>query len=96
MNQILLDGSPLEDLNLSWLRAQVGVVWQEPVLFEGSIADNIRHGREGVTQDEIEMAATMANVHAFIDGLPQVEFYYIIDNNVLKFKSLQFKRLKII
>lgn len=71
--QITLDGNPVEDLSLYWLRKQVGVVSQEPVLFGVSIAENIRYGREDATQDDIEIAATMANAHGFIDRLPQVK-----------------------
>ena len=50
---------------------------QEPVLFGTSIGENIRYGREGVTQAEIEAAAREANAHAFISKLPMVTFHYI-------------------
>ncbi|XP_046678663.1 ATP-dependent translocase ABCB1-like isoform X2 [Homalodisca vitripennis] len=69
--EVSLDGKPLPELNLAWLRNRLGVVFQEPVLFGVTIAENIRYGREGVSQDEVELAATMANIHAFIDGLPE-------------------------
>lgn len=72
MSQITLDGIPLPQLNLNWLRNQIGVVAQEPVLFSASIADNIRYGRSDVTQQEIEDAARIANAHYFIVKLPQV------------------------
>ena len=61
-------------LNIQWLRSQIGLVSQEPVLFHASIADNIRYGanfRE-VTDEEVQEAAKCANVHDFIMGLPQV------------------------
>jgi len=61
-------------LNIQWLRSQIGLVSQEPVLFDTTIADNIRYGanfRE-VTDEEVEMAAKCANAHEFIVGLPQV------------------------
>ena len=45
---------------------------QEPVLFATTIADNIRYGQEGITQEEIEKATRMANAHDFISKLPQV------------------------
>ena len=67
-----MDGNSLKDLNLKWLRSQIGVVNQEPVLFQSSIADNIRMGRDGVTQEEIELAAKNANAHDFIMSLPDV------------------------
>ena len=50
----------------------VGVVSQEPVLFGTTIGENIRYGREGVTQEQIELAAKQANAHDFIMKLPQV------------------------
>ena len=63
---VLLDGVDIKTLNVRWLRSQIGYVGQEPVLFSGSVADNIAHGRPGATQEEIEEAATMANAHGFI------------------------------
>ena len=53
------------------LRKQIGIVSREPVLFNISIADNISLGKQGATQDEIVMAAKMANAHNFICNLPQ-------------------------
>ena len=49
----------------------MGVVSQEPVLFDMTIMDNIKFGREDATMEEIEQAAKDANVHDFIEGLPQ-------------------------
>lgn len=65
----------LHSLNVRWLREQIGVVSQEPVLFATTIAENIRFGRPDVTQDEIEKAAKDANAHDFINKLPQVGRY---------------------
>ena len=62
----------IKDINVKWLRQQIGVVSQEPVLFDGSISDNIRLGREGATQADIEEAAKMANAHNFITKFPDV------------------------
>ena len=67
---VLVDGRDVKSLNLKWLRSQIGVVSQEPVLFATTIAENIRYGREGVTQEEIESAAHAANAHNFIMSLP--------------------------
>lgn len=63
-------------MNLAWLRNQIGVVSQEPALFGVSIAENIRYGRNDVTNEEIVEAATMANAHSFIKDLPNVSFQY--------------------
>jgi ATP-binding cassette, subfamily B (MDR/TAP), member 1 len=70
--QIYLDSIKLTDLNVHWLRDQIGVVSQEPILFGVSIADNIRYGREDITNDEIIEAAIQANAHNFIKELPNV------------------------
>nr|KAG5689387.1 hypothetical protein BaRGS_017671 [Batillaria attramentaria] len=69
--QVTVDGHDVRDLNLKWLRDQIGVVSQEPVLFAATIAENIRYGRDGVTQSEIETAAKEANAHDFVVQLPQ-------------------------
>lgn len=70
--QVSLDGRDVKTLNLRWLRSQIGIVSQEPILFATTIADNIRYGREGVTQAEIEQAAREANAHSFVSKLPEV------------------------
>lgn len=71
--EILLDGQPLSSINLKWLRSKIGIVSQEPVLFFGSIEDNIRFGKPDATDEEVIAAAKMANAHDFIMKLPQVE-----------------------
>ena len=63
---IELDGVDLRTLNVRWLRSVLGLVSQEPVLFLGSVAENIAHGKPGATRAEIEAAARMANAHDFI------------------------------
>lgn len=70
--QITIDGHNIKDLNLGYLRMQMGVVRQEPVLFHGSIADNIRLARPSATQTEIENACKLANAHDFIAKLTDV------------------------
>ncbi|XP_020585098.1 ABC transporter B family member 4-like isoform X2 [Phalaenopsis equestris] len=69
---ILIDGVEIHKLNLSWLRQQIGLVSQEPVLFSGTIRSNIAYGKQGhVSEDEIISAANAANGHRFISSLPQ-------------------------
>ncbi|XP_048246672.1 ATP-dependent translocase ABCB1-like isoform X4 [Haliotis rufescens] len=68
---VMLDGIDIKDLNICWLREHIGIVSQEPILFGTSISENIRYGREGVSQSEIEAAAKNANAHDFIMGLPE-------------------------
>ncbi|KAH8372084.1 hypothetical protein KR093_010043 [Drosophila rubida] len=69
--QVKLDGRDLRSLNVAWLRAQIGVVGQEPVLFATTIGENIRYGNPQATQQEIERAARNANCHEFISKLPK-------------------------
>ncbi|CAG8451736.1 11792_t:CDS:10 [Diversispora eburnea] len=57
--------------NLEYLRRNMALVGQEPVLFDLSIGDNIAYGKEGCTQEEIVEAAKKANIHNFIMGLPE-------------------------
>jgi len=66
-----LDGINIKKLNIKWLRQRIGVVSQEPILFAMTIAENIRYGREEVTQQEIEQATKEANAYDFICKLPQ-------------------------
>ncbi|XP_029214358.2 ATP-dependent translocase ABCB1-like [Acropora millepora] len=68
---VTVDGYDIRSLNLRWLRQHIGIVSQEPVLFDTTIAENIRYGKDGVTQDQIESACKMANAHDFIAKLPQ-------------------------
>ncbi|KAI0233434.1 Multidrug resistance protein 2 [Lamellibrachia satsuma] len=68
--RVTVDGHDIKDINVKWLRQQIGVVSQEPVLFDGSISDNIRLGREVATQTDIEDASKMANAHDFIMEFP--------------------------
>ncbi|XP_064410147.1 ATP-dependent translocase ABCB1-like [Latimeria chalumnae] len=71
--QLLADGQDTKSLNLQWLRTQLGVVSQEPILFDCSIAENIQYGDNSrtVTQREIEEMAATANIHNFIESLPE-------------------------
>ena len=71
-SQVTVDGRDIKDLNVRWLRGHMGVVSQEPVLFATSIAENIRYGRDGVTENDIVTAAKNANAHDFIMTLPDV------------------------
>lgn len=71
-SQITLDGRDIRTLNVKWLRENIGIVSQEPVLFAATIAENIRHGREDISDAEIEQAAKEANAFDFISRLPDV------------------------
>nr|XP_012637331.1 bile salt export pump [Microcebus murinus]XP_020143991.1 bile salt export pump [Microcebus murinus] len=68
---VTLDGHDIRSLNIQWLRDQIGIVEQEPVLFATTIAENIRYGREDATMEDIVQAAKEANAYNFIMDLPQ-------------------------
>lgn len=68
--RVVLDGHDLRDLTLDSLRSQFSIVLQEPLLFSGTIAENIEYGRPGATREEVVEAATAANAHDFISALP--------------------------
>ncbi|XP_065886141.1 ATP-dependent translocase ABCB1-like [Dysidea avara] len=68
--KVTVGGYDVKELNLRWLRSNIGVVSQEPVLFATTIAENIRYGRDDVTEEEMITAAEAANAHSFISQLP--------------------------
>jgi ABC transporter fused permease/ATP-binding protein len=69
--RVTLDGVDLRELDPAWLRRLVGVVSQEPVLFSTTIADNVRYGRPGATDDEVREALRAANALAFVESFPE-------------------------
>jgi ABC transporter fused permease/ATP-binding protein len=69
--RLTLDGRAFTELDAGWLREQVGVVSQEPILFATSILDNIRYGRPSATEQEVIAAAKAANAHDFIRSFPE-------------------------
>lgn len=67
---VKLDGVDIKDLNVRFLRDHIGYVGQEPVLFAGSVQDNIRSGKPDATLEEVIEAAKAANAHDFIATFP--------------------------
>ncbi|KAG7503537.1 hypothetical protein JOB18_040365 [Solea senegalensis] len=72
MGQVLIDGRPSQDINVPFLRAQIGIVSQEPVLFDCSVAENIQYGDNTrvVSMEEVVEAAKKAYLHDFVMALP--------------------------
>ena len=77
---ILLDGEPIDGFNLKWLRGQIGLVSQEPILFDATVYQNVAHGLAGTDRENIsevekmkmaEDACRLANAHDFISKLPK-------------------------
>ncbi|KAL6621267.1 hypothetical protein ACP70R_033699 [Stipagrostis hirtigluma subsp. patula] len=67
---VLIDGVDIRRMKLGWLRAKIGLVSQEPVLFSTTIRENIAYGKEDLTLNEIKRAIELANASNFIDKLP--------------------------
>ncbi|KAG7632891.1 ABC transporter-like [Arabidopsis suecica] len=68
--EILIDGVSIDKLQVNWLRSQMGLVSQEPVLFATSITENILFGKEDASLDEVVEAAKASNAHTFISQFP--------------------------
>ncbi|PAK98785.1 multidrug ABC transporter permease [Lactobacillus kefiranofaciens] len=68
--KVTFDNIDVRDIQLKSLRDNVGIVLQDSVLFSGTIADNIRYGKPNATMDEVISAAKQANIHDFIESLP--------------------------
>lgn len=68
--KVRINNRHIKDYDLVWLRAKIGVVGQEPALFDTSIANNIRYGNLSASEEEIHEAAKKANAHEFISKLP--------------------------
>jgi ABC-type multidrug transport system fused ATPase/permease subunit len=82
-----IDGRDVSSVTLHSLRLQLGIVSQEPVLFDRTIAENIAYGDNSrvVPMTEIIEAATKANIHKFISSLPLVSLYIFCVNCTITF-----------
>lgn len=67
--KVLVDGRDISELNVTWLRSHIGYVGQNPVLFSGTIKDNLLLGKPDATDDEIVAACKASNAHGFITGM---------------------------
>jgi ATP-binding cassette subfamily B protein len=68
--QVYADDQPYDELDIQHLRRQIGVVTQDPIIFQGTIWDNITYGSPGASLDEVIRAAELATAHEFIQELP--------------------------
>jgi ATP-binding cassette, subfamily B, bacterial len=71
IGRVTIDGIDVRQYRVRSLREKIAIVLQEPVLFAGTIADNLRYGRLDATDDEVEQAARAAHAHEFIARLPK-------------------------
>ncbi|CEF63422.1 ABC transporter B family member 5 [Strongyloides ratti] len=92
--EILIDGKSHENLNINWLRGIISVVSQEPVLFTGTIKENILMGNLNATDDEIYQACKIAHAEEFINELPEKYDTYIGEGR-LKMSGGQKQRIAI-
>ena len=69
--EVLIDGVPLKSLKLSWIRDQIGIVSQEPILISSTIEENIRYARPAATFEDVQAAASAANALEFIKLFPE-------------------------
>ena len=75
LGNITLDGTEIQRMQVKWLRQQMGLVSQEPVLFNDTIRANIAYGKGGdATEAEIIAAAELANAHNFTCSLQEVNY----------------------
>lgn len=68
--RVTIDGQDVRDMDTSSLRRNIGIALQEPILFSGTIRDNIRYGRPEATDEEVIAAARIAQAHEFIEAFP--------------------------
>ncbi|OWM76106.1 hypothetical protein CDL15_Pgr009752 [Punica granatum] len=81
--QVLIDGIPIKELDIKWLRERTGFVGQEPRLFRMDISSNIKYGcPRDVKQEDVEQAAKLAYAHDFICALPNA-YQTIVDDDLL-------------
>ncbi len=75
--EILINGADIRDYNLEMLRTKVGVVPQKALLFSGTVAENLRWGREDASDDDLKKAAEIAQAAEFIEKMPEGYNTYI-------------------
>ncbi len=92
--QIRLDQTPYEELDVDWLREQVGVVSQEPILFATTIEDNIRYGHPTATSEQVRAAAQAANASDFVEGFPEA-YQTLVGERGVKLSGGQKQRIAI-
>lgn len=92
--RITIDGVDIQDYTLSSLRTQIGIVTQETILFNNTVAENIAYGKAGASREEVVRVAQLAYAHDFIQGLPQ-GYDTIIGERGVKLSGGQRQRITI-
>jgi len=91
---VTVDGTDVRDLRFADLRGRIGYVGQDNYLFDGTVRENLRYGRPGASQEEIEAAARSANAHDFILELPE-GYETRVGQNGVKLSGGQRQRLSL-
>ena len=91
---VTIAGVDVRDIDLTWLRSQIGVVTQDTYLFNGTILDNLRYAKEDATMEEIEEACRKASIHDFIMKQPK-GYDTEVGNRGLKLSGGEKQRLSI-
>ena len=91
---VRIAGNDVRDIDLTYLRQKIGVVTQETYLFNGTILDNLRYANENATEEEIEEACKVANIHNFIAAQPD-GYRTEVGNRGLKLSGGEKQRLSI-
>ena len=92
--RVTIAGVDVRDMDLTWLRSQIGVVTQDTYLFNGTILDNLRYAKEDATMEEIEDACRKASIHDFIARQPQ-GYLTEVGNRGLKLSGGEKQRISI-
>ena len=91
---VSIAGVNVKDMDLTWLRSQIGVVTQDTYLFNGTILENLRYAREDATMEEIEDACKKASIHDFISRQPD-GYHTQVGNRGLKLSGGEKQRISI-
>ena len=91
---VTLGGVDVRDMDLAWLRSNIGVVTQETYLFNGTIRDNLLYAKEDATQEELEEACRIASIDAYIRSQPD-GYDTVVGNRGLKLSGGEKQRLSI-
>jgi ABC-type multidrug transport system fused ATPase/permease subunit len=89
-----IDGTPLEEMTRSELRSKVGVVFQEPFIFKGTLLENIKLGKLDATDEDVQEAVVLANLQELIDSLPE-GLQTVVDHRGFQLSGGQRQRIAI-
>ena len=92
--RVLIDGQDIRDLNLTWLRSNIGLVTQDTYLFNGTIDENLRYAAPHTTEENMVQACKEANIHDYISSLPD-GYQTVVGNRGIKLSGGERQRLSI-